>query len=34
MLHASGQESAGKVVNEPMTEDRSATLVAARRTLT
>jgi len=33
MLHASGQEAAGRVVNEPMTDDRSATLVAARRTL-
>ncbi|WP_203654181.1 C40 family peptidase [Actinocatenispora rupis] len=33
MLHASGQDAAGRVVNEPMTDDRTATLTGARRTL-
>lgn len=33
MLHASGQDAAGRVVNEQMTDDRSATLTEARRTV-
>ncbi len=33
LLHASGQDAAGRVVNEPMPADRTAQLSEARRTL-
>ncbi|MGA8113754.1 MAG: C40 family peptidase [Actinocatenispora sp.] len=33
LLHASGQDAEGRVVNEPMPDDRAATLSEARRTL-
>jgi len=33
LLHASGQDSAGRVVSEPMPDNRLATLTEARRTL-